>query len=137
MKTILQKKQDGGVVHYPPTEELTRLVCGQGYVWGVERIETEALKFESPAGDDPEWRGFPSGFAVRWCTAIGTGGLTEDEMLNLLAERIQIRRGYQKAAIIELKDLPLEFTTKLESRDALRFEDVVKAIDHRLLTSKA
>ena len=138
MKTILQKLADGGVAHYPPTAELTSLMCGEGYGWGKERIEAEAVKFGSSAGDDPDWRGFPEEFAIRWCTAIGTGGLTEDAMLDLLAERIQIRRGYQKAAIIELDDLPSEFTssTVSEKRDALKFEQVISGIHHRLLITR-
>lgn len=134
MKTILQKKSDGGIVHYRPTEELRELMTGSGHGWSQEQIKVEAAKFSSSDGDDTDWPGFPEEFALRWCSAIGRGGLSENQMIELLAERTRKRRGYQHTVIIDLEDLPIEFTERREHRDSLKFDDVIKKIDHVFLT---
>ena len=105
MKTILFKMSNGGVANYPPTPEVIALMMGSGYGWELKRINQEALKFIVP-NVSGSWPGFSLEFATEWATAIGLGGLTEAEAIDLIRRRIQLRRGYTASALVEPDTLP-------------------------------
>jgi hypothetical protein len=109
MHTILFKKADGGVANYPPTPEVIALMTGRGYDWDTARINREAAKFTVP-NVSGTWPGFSLEFGTEWATAAGRGGLTEDEVFDLIKRRIQLRRGYTASALVEPDTLPHHLT---------------------------
>jgi len=134
MRNILFRMANGGVASYSVTAEVIALMTGQGYGWDATRINQEAAKFTIPSVDG-SWAGFSLEFATEWATAAGRGGLTEDEVFDLIRRRSQLRHGYTASALVESDTLPHHLTCEGDCeednccgryfRDALVWDDGV------------
>jgi len=124
MHTIIHKLLNGGVGSYPPNPEVMDLLMGPGLGWDDEDIAWEAFKLMMPSLE-ANWAGFPEPFAFEWAAAVGQGGLTETEALDLFTRRIQLRRGYTVSATIDDSQLPTEIRDDRYFRDAIVWDDLV------------
>tara|TARA_Y100000310_G_scaffold317167_1_gene369722 strand:- start:3283 stop:3963 length:681 start_codon:yes stop_codon:yes gene_type:complete len=109
MKIALHKLADGGVGVQRATDSSIALMTGSGLGWDEARTDWEVTKLMMPA-PAANWDGFPEPIAREWATAVGQGGLTEAEALDLMARRAKARHGYTEHVMGEEADLPYHVT---------------------------
>jgi len=117
MDVILHKKFDGGVSCSHPSQGILEIMTGTGLGWATdERIAYEAAKFTIP---NPEtgWLGFSESFATEWTLAVGRGGLTYNQAMNLITRRSQLRNGYSESLIVDNELLPYHISGKARCLD--------------------
>ena len=122
MHIILHKMADGGVDCRRLSQTNIRIMMGGGMGWTDTRIEWEVEKLMMPA-PAAGWVGYSRAMATEWATAQGKGGLTEDEVLDLLKRRVQERRGYTVSEIMDDSLLPKEISGDRYFRDAVVWDD--------------
>ena len=136
MKAILYRRSDSVAIGWP-TKEIVQIATGEGYQWSNERQAHEIKKMAlGPENDGVGWD-----LATRWITSISNGGLTEAELLDLIAEKDQ-PKDCLECHQVEPTDLPYHIVgvCKVEDhgccsdlnchdryfRDAVVFDDIVR-----------
>lgn len=124
MKTTLYRKVDGGVVNAPPSPSWLAIVTGKGLGWSDDVIAFEIAGFQAPGSPESGWAGFSFDVATRFVNAMAHGGLSEDEALILLSDRLMEQGGYTQTAIVDDADLPTELVSESRTfRDAIVWDD--------------
>jgi hypothetical protein len=99
-KTIIfERKSDGGVTKSNLNPKHVAAMQASGFGWTDEKIAKEIARWVA-AGKTTE-------VATNWCNAIGKGGLTEDEALDVFVAKLN-KSDYSASHIIEESSLPTE-----------------------------
>ena len=117
MKINCHKLNNGGVGLYSLSPRVLALFTGVGYEWSDAQIAGEIVNFMVPSGEGGP--GYSEAIATEWMTALGRGGLSEEEAQDLLRRRMDDRHGYAASEVLEDTDLPSD----RYFRDAWEWED--------------
>lgn len=88
MKVIMRTRSDGRVTRSTPTPEVMAALTGSGYGWSDEKIEREIYKFTHPPEGEPA---LTETAARRWVEGLAKGGLTEDEAMECVQCRMELK----------------------------------------------
>lgn len=120
--TVLHLLPSGAVASYPPSGELMELMQGNGLGWDDADIAREvALRMTSSTRNS--WPGYSRAIAQEWAAAVGRGGLTRAEALDLFTRFVQERQGSLTTFLTDTDELPDEFITNRYFRDAIVWDD--------------
>jgi hypothetical protein len=109
MHTIIHELRNGGVGGYAPNPDLIASMMGVGLGWSEPYITQAIANLIVPVSSEASANGkvtYTNEMAREWVLAVASGGLTENQALDLFARRIQERNGYGANAVVDIEDLP-------------------------------
>jgi hypothetical protein len=124
--TILHQLPSGVVASYPPSADLMALMMGEGLGWDDGAIAREVTLRMTPATRN-SWPGYSRAISEEWAAAVGRGGLTEAQALDLFTRFTKERQGSLATFLTNTDDLPDEFLKDRYFRDAIVWDDTAPA----------